>query len=47
MLCAVGNCNISHKCTKGYLYSNFNDAVIDIVSNFQEIAPNFTYLQKS
>ena len=32
---------------KRILDSNFNLAVIDKISNFQEIAPNFTYLQKS
>ena len=36
-----------HVCAKGFLDSNFNEAVIDKISVFQEIAPNFTYLQKS
>ena len=36
-----------HVCAKGFLDSNFNEAVIDKVSNFHEIAPKFTYSQKS
>ena len=36
-----------HICAKVVLDSNFNEAVMDKVSNFQEIAPNFTYLHKS
>ena len=36
-----------HICAKGFLDSNFNEAVIDKISNFQEIAQNFTYSQKS
>ena len=32
---------------KGFLDSNFNKAVIDKISNFHEIVPNFTYSQKS
>ena len=31
---------------KGFLDSNFKWAVIDKISIFQEIAPNFTILQK-
>ena len=34
-------------CAKGFLDSNFNLAVIDKISIFHEIAPNFTYSQKS
>ena len=34
-------------CATGVLDSNFNEAVIDKISNFHEIAPNFTYSQKS
>ena len=34
--------------TKGFLHSNFTfKAVIDKISNFHEIAPNFTNSQKS
>ena len=33
-------CNI---CAKGFLDLNFNEAVIGKISNFHEIAPNFTY----
>ena len=36
-----------HICAKGFLDSNFNQAVIDKISNFQDIDPNFTYSQKS
>ena len=36
-----------HLCAKEFLDSNFNWSVIDKISNFQEIDPNFTYLQKS
>ena len=32
---------------KEFLVSNFNQAVIDKISIFQEIAPNFTFSQKS
>ena len=35
-----------HICEKGFLNSNFNWAIIDKISNFLEIAPNFTYSQK-
>ena len=46
--CAAGNHNyMSHVCAKGFLDLNFNKAVTDKISNFQEIAPNFTYSQKS
>ena len=48
MGCAAGNYNyMSHTYAKGFLDSNLNYAVIDKISNFQEIAPNFTYSQKS
>ena len=33
-------------CTIGFLDSNFNEAVIGKISNFHEIASNFTYSQK-
>ena len=32
---------------KDFIDSNFNQAVIDKISNFHKIAPNFTYSQKS
>ena len=34
-------------CAKGFLDSNFNQGVIDKISNFQEMVPSFTYTQKS
>ena len=47
MRCATGNQNhMCHICAKGFLDSNFYEAVIDKISNFHEIAPNFTYSQK-
>ena len=36
-----------HVCAKGFLDLNLNKAVIDKISIFHEIAPNFTYSQKS
>ena len=48
MWCTAGNHNyVSHICAKGFLDSNFNYAVTDKISNFQEIVPNFTYSQKA
>ena len=48
MWCDADNYNnICHICAKGVLDSNLKKAVIDKISNFQEIAPNFTYLQQS
>ena len=48
MLCAADIHNyMGHICGKGFLDSNFNEVVIDKISNFREIAPNFTYSQKS
>ena len=38
---------VSHICAKEVLDLNLNLAVIDKISNFKEIAPNFTYSQKS
>ena len=35
-----------HIGAKGFLDLNINEAVIDKISNFHEIAPNFTYSQK-
>ena len=47
-ICDTYNCDyLQHVCAKEFLDSNFNWAVIDKISNFQEIAPNFTYSQKS
>ena len=47
MCCAADNndymCRI---CAKEFLEPNFNEAVIDKILNFHEIAPNFTYSQK-
>ena len=44
MWCATNNHNyMCHICAKRLLDSNFDLAVIDKISNFQEIAPNFTY----
>ena len=36
-----------HTCAKGLLDSNFHQEVIKKISNFQEIAPNFTDSQNS
>ena len=48
MFCASDNHNyMCHICAKEFSNSNFNEAVIDKVSNFYEIAPNFTFSQKS
>ena len=48
MCCATDNHNhICHTCAKELLDSNFNYAVIDKIWNFNEIAPNSTYSQKS
>ena len=33
--------HMCHICAKGFLDSNFNQAVIDKISIFHEIAPNF------
>ena len=38
---------MNHVCAEGVLDSNFNEAIIDKISIFHDIAPNFTYLQKS
>ena len=48
MRCAADNHN--YVCSihpKGFINLNFNSAVIDKISNFNEITPNFTYSQKS
>ena len=48
MCCASDNCNyMCHTCAKEFLNSNFNKAVIDKISNIQDIAPNFTFSQIS
>ena len=39
--------HISCISAKGFLDSNFNSAVIDKISIFHKIAPNFTYKQTS
>ena len=44
MWCAADNHNhigLCHIFSKGYLDSNFNEAVIDKISNFHEIATKF------
>ena len=48
MCCASDNHNyMCHTCAKEFLNSTFNKAVIDKISNLQDIAPNFTFSQKS
>ena len=51
MCCASNNHNyMCHTCAKEFLNSSFNTvnkAVIDKISNFQDIAPNFTFSQIS
>ena len=48
MCCASDNHNyMCHTCEKEFLNSSFNQAVIDKISNFHDIAPNFTFSQKS
>ena len=48
MWCAAGNHNyMSHICAEESLDSTFDYAIIDKILNFKEIAPNFTYSQKS
>ena len=44
---AYNNNYMRHIRAKGFLDLNFNEAVIDKISNFHEIAPNFTHAQKS
>ena len=44
MCCAADNHNyMCHVCAKEYFDLNFNDAVIDKISNSHKIALNFTY----
>ena len=48
MFAAADNHNyMCHICAKEYFDSNVNEAVIDKISNFHEIAPNSTYSNKS
>ena len=48
MWCAADNHNyMCHICAEEFLGSNCHYAVIDKISNFHEIVPNFTYSQKS
>ena len=48
MCCASDNYNyMCHTCAKKILNSGFNKAVIDKISNFHDIAANFTFSQKS
>ena len=48
MCCASDNYNyMCHTCGKEFLNSSFNWAVIDKISNFHDIAPNFTFSQIS
>ena len=48
MWCAVDSHNyMCHICANEFWDSNFNKAVVDKISNFHKIAPNFTYSQKS
>ena len=48
MCCASDNYNyMCHTCAKEILNSSFNWAVIDKISFFHDIAPNFTFSQIS
>ena len=48
MWCAADNDNYMCRiCAKEVSDLNLNWAVIDKISNFHDIAPNFTYSQKS
>ena len=48
MWCVTNNHNnTSHTGAEGFLDLDFNQAVINKISNFHEIAPDFTYSQKS
>ena len=48
MCCAADDHNyICHICAKEFLHPNFNEAVIYKISNFHEIAQNYTYSQES
>ena len=43
MVCGGYSNHMHHLCAKGFLDLNFNQAVNDKISIFQEIAPNFTF----
>ena len=46
MCCASDNHNyMCHICAKEFLNSSLNWEVIDKISNFHDIAPNFTFSQ--
>ena len=48
MCCALDNHNfMCHTCAKEFLNSSFNYEVIDKISNFHDIAPNFPFSQIS
>ena len=48
MCCTSDNHNyMCHTCAKEFFNSSFNWAVIDKISNFHDIAPNFTFSQIS
>ena len=48
MCCASDNHNyMCHTCAKEFSNSSFNEAVIDKISNFHEIAPNSIYSHQS
>ena len=48
MWCAEDNHSyVCRICAKGISDSNFKKAVIDKISSFHEVAPNFAYSQKS
>ena len=48
MCCASDNHNyMCHTCAKEFSNSSFNPVVIDKISNFHDIAPNFTFSQIS
>ena len=47
MWCAADSNNyMCHVCAKDFLDSNFNQAVIDKISNFHKNTPNFAFSQK-
>ena len=47
MWCVADNLNYMFQmCAKGFSDSNFDEAIIDKISVFHEISPNFTYSKK-
>ena len=42
-LTIIYNNYMCHMCAKGFLDANFNQAILDKMSIFRKIAPNFTY----